>query len=82
MSEQPETSAWLSVASTASMLGVSPLTIYRMFNDGDLPGFRARTAIRIPDGFVADALAAIRASGQGIDLAEFGRQWAMKASTA
>lgn len=71
---------WLTVDETAAQLRVSSPTIGRMFRDGNLPGFRARSSIRIPVLFVSDALAAIRA-GRSIDLSEFGRDWKARETT-
>jgi hypothetical protein len=79
MTQVAADSSWLSVADTAAQLGVSEVTVYRVFWAGDLPGLRARRTISIPAAFVADVLAAIRA-GRQVDLAEFGRQWAAEVS--
>jgi excisionase family DNA binding protein len=38
----------LSVRQLAKLLGVCPATVYRMGEQGDLPHFRVRSAIRVP----------------------------------
>lgn len=72
---------WLTPAETGRQLRICAMTVVRMLLDGDIPGFRARTAYRIPAAFVADAVAAIREGGS-IDIAEFGRQWKARSLTA
>ena len=78
---------WMTVGETGTALRLSDITVARMFDAGDLPGFKARSAIRIYAAFVADALAAIRA-GATIDITAFAREWtavnvpAQEASTA
>jgi excisionase family DNA binding protein len=69
---------WLTAAEAAATLRVSPVTIIRMFADGDIPGHRARSAYRFPAAFVADLLTAI-GSGRSVDIREFGRQWRAEA---
>ena len=66
--------SWLTATETGDALRISPLTVVRMVDDGDLIGFRARSTIRIWGPFVTDALAAIRA-GATINFGEFARQW-------
>ena len=72
---------WLTPAETGRRLRISAMTVIRMLQAGDIPGFRARTAYRVPAAFVADAVAAIREGGS-IDIGEFGRQWNARSLTA
>jgi hypothetical protein len=72
---------WLTLAETGAALRLSATTIWRMFGDGDLPGFRACSAHRIPAAFVADAIEVMQAGGQ-IDIREFGRQWSARSVAA
>jgi excisionase family DNA binding protein len=38
---------WLSVQRTAQVLGVVPRTVYRLINDGQLPGYRIGRVVRV-----------------------------------
>ncbi|MGO9079095.1 MAG: hypothetical protein ACLQDY_08640, partial [Streptosporangiaceae bacterium] len=66
--------SWLTPGEAGAQLRLSPITIGRMFADEDIPGFRARSAIRIPAAFVADFLDIVRSGGQ-VNIRDFGRQW-------
>ena len=45
---RPRLQPLLSVRLTAELLGVCPATVYRMCEQGELPHFRVRNAIRVP----------------------------------
>lgn len=38
---------WLSTAAAAEILGVTPRSVYRFINDGDLPAYRIGRVIRL-----------------------------------
>jgi excisionase family DNA binding protein len=38
---------WLSTADAARMLGITPRTLYRFINQGDLPAYRFGRVIRV-----------------------------------
>lgn len=38
---------WLSTSAAAGLLGVTPRTLYRFINDGDLPAYRIGRVIRL-----------------------------------
>lgn len=38
---------WLSTADAANMLGITPRTLYRFINQGDLPAYRFGRVIRV-----------------------------------
>jgi hypothetical protein len=71
--EQGSAEAFVSAGEFADAIRVDRQTVYRTFADGDLPGLRARTAIRIPRSFL-NACVELSSRGQ-LDLAVFGREW-------
>lgn len=45
---------WLNTAETAKRLGVTPRTLYRFIDDGQLPAYRFGRVIRLKETEVAD----------------------------
>lgn len=45
---------WLNTAETARRLGVTPRTLYRFIDDGQLPAYRFGRVIRLKETEVAD----------------------------
>lgn len=45
---------WLNTAETARRLGVTPRTLYRFIDDGQLPAYRFGRVIRLKESEVAD----------------------------
>jgi len=46
----PEKIEWLSTAGAARRLGITPRTLYRFINEGDLPAYRFGRVIRLQSG--------------------------------
>jgi Helix-turn-helix domain len=75
---EQDSSGFVTPKQFAAMIHVDPQTVYRMFDDGCLPGLRARRAIRIPEAFASEC-ARLADRGQ-VDVAQFGRQWQARAT--
>ncbi|UDY35799.1 helix-turn-helix domain-containing protein [Dermatobacter hominis] len=45
---------WLNTAETAKRLGVTPRTLYRFIDDGQLPAYRFGRVIRLKESEVAE----------------------------
>lgn len=43
----PSTTEWMSTADAAKALGITPRTLYRFIDQGDLPAFRFGRVIRL-----------------------------------
>lgn len=73
------TSLFIPVKTTARLLDVSPLSVYRRFHSGQFPGRKVGRSIMILRSF-AEALAAEFRSGRSVDVEAFAATWAAKAS--
>jgi excisionase family DNA binding protein len=51
---------WLSTAEAASRLGITPRTLYRFIDEGQLPAYRFGRVIRLKANEVADFIEACR----------------------
>ena len=51
---------WLNTAETARRLGVTPRTLYRFINDGELPAYRFGRVIRLKETEVEDFIESCR----------------------
>lgn len=53
----PSSPNWLSTAEAATYLGITPRTLYRFLDEGQLPGYRFGRVIRLRqedvDGFIS-----------------------------
>jgi excisionase family DNA binding protein len=60
MVEQGEEISWLSTAEAASRLGITPRTLYRFIDEGQLPAYRFGRVIRLKANEVDDFIEACR----------------------
>ena len=61
---------WLNTAETAKRLGVTPRTLYRFIDDGQLPAYRFGRVIRLKETEVAAFIEACRIVPGSLDAAE------------
>lgn len=51
---------WLSTAQAAAILGITPRTLYRLIDAGDVPAYRMGRVIRLQRAHVLDYIEASR----------------------
>jgi excisionase family DNA binding protein len=59
-SEQQDDISWLSTADAASRLGITPRTLYRFIDEGQLPAYRFGRVIRLKANEVDDFIESCR----------------------
>jgi excisionase family DNA binding protein len=64
---------WLNTAETARRLGVTPRTLYRFIDDGQLPAYRFGRVIRLKESEVADFIERCRIAPGSLDVAGLSR---------
>lgn len=74
-------SAFMSIAQAARALEVSPATVRRAFELGELPGIKFRTTYRIQRAFVEAVLARV-AAGEQVRVEEFASTWPAEGAIA
>jgi len=60
---------WLNTAETARRLGVTPRTLYRFIDDGQLPAYRFGRVIRLKESEVAEFIDRCRIEPGSLDTA-------------
>lgn len=60
---------WLNTAETARRLGVTPRTLYRFIDDGQLPAYRFGRVIRLKESEVAEFIERCRIAPGSLDVA-------------
>ena len=63
---------WLNTAETARRLGVTPRTLYRFIDDGQLPAYRFGRVIRLKESEVAEFIDRCRIEPGSLDTAGLG----------
>jgi excisionase family DNA binding protein len=58
---------WLNTAETARRLGVTPRTLYRFIDEGQLPAYRFGRVIRLQESEVEEFIERCRINPGGID---------------
>jgi len=58
---------WLNTAETARRLGVTPRTLYRFIDEGQLPAYRFGRVIRLQESEVEEFIERCRISPGGIE---------------
>ena len=58
--EGSDSDAWLSTAAAARRLGITPRTLYRFIDEGQVPAYRFGRVIRLKTGEVDDFIDACR----------------------
>jgi len=58
---------WLNTAETARRLGVTPRTLYRFIDDGQLPAYRFGRVIRLKESEVAEFIESCRINPGSLD---------------
>lgn len=71
---------WLNTAETARRLGVTPRTLYRFIDDGQLPAYRFGRVIRLKESEVAEFIENCRIQPGTLDSAILGSRPAAGAS--
>ena len=61
---------WLNTAETARRLGVTPRTLYRFIDDGQLPAYRFGRVIRLKESEVAEFIERCRIQPGSIEPAD------------
>jgi excisionase family DNA binding protein len=61
---------WLNTAETAKRLGVTPRTLYRFIDDGQLPAYRFGRVIRLKESEVAEFIERCRIVPGSLDSGE------------
>jgi excisionase family DNA binding protein len=59
---------WLNTAETARRLGVTPRTLYRFIDDGQLPAYRFGRVIRLKEAEVAEFIERCRIAPGTLDI--------------
>lgn len=59
---------WLNTAETARRLGVTPRTLYRFIDDGQLPAYRFGRVIRLKEAEVAEFIDRCRIAPGALDI--------------
>ena len=59
---------WLNTAESARRLGVTPRTLYRFIDDGQLPAYRFGRVIRLKESEVADFIERCRIEPGSLDV--------------
>jgi excisionase family DNA binding protein len=60
---------WLNTAETARRLGVTPRTLYRFIDEGQLPAYRFGRVIRLKESEVAEFIEACRITPGTLEMA-------------
>jgi excisionase family DNA binding protein len=60
---------WLNTAETAKRLGITPRTLYRFIDDGQLPAYRFGRVIRLKESEVAEFIERCRIQPGTLDYA-------------
>jgi excisionase family DNA binding protein len=63
---------WLNTAETARRLGVTPRTLYRFIDDGQLPAYRFGRVIRLQEREVEEFIERCRITPGTLDAARYG----------
>ena len=75
--EQPaKVSRFLSIAQTATELGVDPTTVYRAVRAGEFPAVKVRGRYVIPARAIEDMIESAMATGSVVDVAEWSAEQA------
>jgi excisionase family DNA binding protein len=64
---------WLNTAETAKRLGITPRTLYRFIDDGQLPAYRFGRVIRLKESEVAEFIERCRIQPGTLDFAHADR---------
>ena len=65
--------AFLSVARTAQLIGMSVMTLYRAIHNGEFPAVRVRGRLLVPARAIDEMVSAAMASGSVVDAAAWVR---------
>ncbi len=63
---------WLNTAETARRLGVTPRTLYRFIDDGQLPAYRFGRVIRLKESEVAEFIERCRIEPGSLEVSGLG----------
>jgi excisionase family DNA binding protein len=73
--ESPEAPRFHSVSAAARILGVSPMTLYRLIAEGEFPAIRIRSRLVVPARAIQEMADAAMAGQSVVDTADWpGRQ--------